>query len=147
KGTCVGGGTIGILELGGGWTQADLDKFSANNGMPKINVTDVSVSGGTNSPGGGADAEVLLDIEVAGAVFYYATGKMPEIKVFWAPNTFASFAAVVEAAVQAGCDVLSNSWGADEKRWEQFAPGAAQALEEIVKTAATKGLVVFSASG
>ncbi len=146
KGTCPGGGRIGILELGGGYTQADLDKFSANNGMPTIHVTDVPV-GSNNSPGGADDAEVLLDIQVAAAVYYYATGQMPEILVFWAPNAFDSFKTIVEKAVEEGCDVLSISYGADESRWEHFAPGAAQALEEAVKTAAAKGLAVFAASG
>jgi kumamolisin len=147
KGTCPGGGMIGILELGGGWTQADLDTFSAKNGLPKIVVSDVSVLGGTNSPGGEADAEVLLDIEVAAAVYYYATNTMPTIKMFWAPNKFESFEAVVKAAADAGCDVLSISWGADEKRWQDNAPGAAQSLEAAVAQAAQAGLAVFAASG
>jgi kumamolisin len=116
QGRCPGGGVIGILELGGGWTQVDLDKFSSINGLPPITVTDVPVSGGANAPGQAADAEVLLDIEVTADVYYYATGTMPTIKMFWAPNEFSSFDAVVKAAVAAGCDVLSISWGADEQR-------------------------------
>jgi kumamolisin len=147
QGVCASGSVIGILELGGGWTQPDLDKFSAKNGLPPIVVTDVTLPGGANSPGGGADAEVLLDIEVVAAVYYYATGTMPTIKVFWAPNQFQSFEAVVKAAVAAGCDVLSISWGADEKRWEQFAPGTANSLEAAIAQAAQNGLVVFAASG
>jgi kumamolisin len=147
QGRCPGGGVIGILELGGGWTQPDLDKFSSNNGLPTISVTDVPLSGGSNSPGQEADAEVLLDIEVAAAVYYYATGMMPTIKIFWAPNQFDSFEAVVKAALAADCDVLSISWGADETRWEQAAPGAAQALEDAVAQAADSGLIVFAASG
>jgi kumamolisin len=147
KGACPGGGVIGILELGGGWTQSDLDKFSANNGLPTITVNDVSVNGGTNSPGGAADGEVLLDIQVAAAVYHYATGSMPTIKMFWAPNDTKSFEAVVDAAVAQGCDVLSISWGSDEQRWQQSAPGAAQSLETAVALAAGKGLAVFAAAG
>ena len=132
----------------GGRLDADgFDKFSNNNGLPPITVTDVPLPGGANSPGQAADAEVLLDIEVAAAVYYYATGTMPTIKMFWAPNDFSSFEAVVKAAVAAGCDVLSISWGADEKRWEQAAPGAAQALEDAIAQAAESGLLVFAASG
>ncbi len=119
--------SIGILELGGGYTQADLDKFSANNGLPNIVVTDVPV-GGANSPGGADDAEVLLDIQVAAAVYYYATGNMPEIKVFWAPNQFSSFETIVDKAVEEGCDVLSISYGADETRWEQNCAGCRQSV-------------------
>jgi kumamolisin len=147
KGVCAGGSVIGILELGGGWTQPDLDTFSAKNRLPPIVVTDVPLAGGANSPGGAADAEVLLDIEVIAAVYYYATGTMPTIKVFWAPNDFQSFEAVVKAAVNEGCDVLSISWGADEKRWQKFAPGAAESLEATIAQAAQNGLVVLAASG
>jgi kumamolisin len=147
KGTCAGGGVIGILELGGGWTQADLDGFSARNGLPKIVVSDVSVLGGTNSPGGAADVEVLLDIEVVAAAYFYATNTMPTIKMFWAPNQFQSFEAVVKAAVAAGCDVLSISWGSDEKRWQANAPGVAESLEAAIAQAAQAGMVVFVASG
>src|SRR5581483_5812541 len=45
----TGGGVIGILELGGGYSQTDLDSFSQLNGMPKITVTSVSVNGGKNN--------------------------------------------------------------------------------------------------
>jgi kumamolisin len=148
KGTCPGGGIIGILELGGSWSQADLDVFSSKNGLGTITVTDVPVNGGKQDPpGGAADAEVLLDIQVAAAVYYYATGSMPTIKVFWAPNATESFEAVVDAAVEEGCDVLSISWGSDESRWQQAAPGAAKSLEDAVAQAAEKGLLVFAAAG
>ncbi len=148
KGTCPGEGVIGILELGGSWRQADLDAFSNKNGLGTIKVTDVSVNGGKQDPpGGAADAEVLLDIQVAAAVYHYATGSMPTIKVFWAPNATESFEAVVDAAVEEGCDALSISWGSDESRWEQHAPGAAKALEDAVAQAGEKGLLVFAAAG
>jgi len=145
-GLACGGGVIGILELGGGWTQADLDTFSQLNGLPQIQVTDVPLDG-ANTPGQGADAEVLLDIQVSAAAYFYATGRMPTIKVFWAKNDFSSFQAVINAAVNDGCDVLSISWGADEVRWIQGAPGEEQHLESVAQAAAESGLVVFSASG
>ncbi len=146
KKACPGGGVIGILELGGGWKQADLDMFSRSNGLPAITVADRPI-GGANQPGGEADAEVLLDIEVAAAVYHYATGQMPEIKVYWAPNDFQAFREAVQAAVTEGCDVLSISWGADEKRWNSVAPHEAKLLEAAVADAAQAGLVVFTAAG
>src|SRR5208337_557962 len=103
----AGGGTIGILELGGGYHQSDLDMFSQLNGLPQIVPTDVPVNGGQNSPGGEADGEVLLDIQVAAAAYFFCTGHVPTINMFFAPNDDASFAAVMNAAVAAGCDVLS----------------------------------------
>src|SRR3982751_6851828 len=46
-----GGGTIGIIELGGGWHQQDLAQFCTANSIPAPTVTDVSVDGTTNRPG------------------------------------------------------------------------------------------------
>ena len=68
--------------------------------------------------------EVALDIQVAAAAYFYATGTMPTINVIWAND----IAPGVQAAVQSGCDVCSISWGADETAWAQN-PGSAQAME------------------
>jgi kumamolisin len=147
------GGTIGILELSNtssnqrvhcGYTQADLDLFSQLNGLPQILPTDVSVNGGQNLPGGDGDGEVLLDIQVAAAAYYYCTGQLPTIKMFFAPNDDASFAAVMKAAVDQECDVLSISWGADESRWGQE---TAQQTEAAAQAATESGCILFSAAG
>lgn len=147
-----GTGVIGILELGGGWVQSDLDQFCALNNLPPIVVTNISVDGTQNSPSNppdlnSADVEVALDIEIAAATYYYATGKMPEIKVFFAENTYEAMEAVINAAVAAKCDVLSISWGADEASWQQDAPGAAESLEAAAQAAAASGMVILAASG
>lgn len=141
----AGGGVIGILELGGGYTQADLDLFSQLNGLPQILPTDVSVNGGKNSPGQDADGEVLLDIEVAAAVYYYCTGQLPTIKMFFASNDDASFAAVMKAAVDNDCDVLSISWGADEIRWGQETADRTEAAAQSATE--NGGCVIFAAAG
>jgi kumamolisin len=148
----AGGGVIGILELSTpgstdsqlfcGYNQADLDQFAKLNGLPQIRPIDVSVNGGQNRPGGSGDVEVLLDIQVAAASYFYCTGQSPTIKVFFAPNDYASFAAVINAA--ADCDVLSISWGADEVSWGQ---DAAEQLEAAAKAATEKGCVVFASAG
>ncbi len=66
------GETIGIIELGGGYTASDLSTYFSNlNISPAPTVVAVSVDGGQNAPTGdpsGPDTEVMLDIEVAGAV-------------------------------------------------------------------------------
>ena len=139
-----GGGVIGILELGGGWTQADLDTFSQLNGLPKINVQNVSVMGGQNAPGDPADVEVLLDIQAAVAAYYYCTGTMPTVKVFFAPNDSGSFAAVMQSAVANGCDVLSISWGLAENLWD---PTEVAQTEAAAQAASQAGLAIFAASG
>src|SRR6266851_199103 len=140
----TGGGVIGILELGGGYHQADLDRFSQLNGLPQILPTDVPVNGGLNSPGGDADGEVLLDIQVAAAAYFYCTGQVPSIKMLFAPNADASFEAGMQAAVAAGCDTLSISWGKDEDAWD---PNVANQVEAAAQAATTAGCIVFAASG
>ncbi len=140
----AGGGTIGILELGGGYHQSDLDMFSQLNGLPQIVPTDVPVNGGQNSPGGDADSEVLLDIQVTAAAYFFCTSQVPTINMFFAPNDDASFAAVMNAAVAAGCDVLSISWGKDEDAWE---PAVEDQVEAAAQAASASGCVIFAASG
>ena len=141
------GATIGILELGGSWSQSDLDQFSHLNGLPTIAVQDVSVGGGQKEDydaNPDANGEVLLDIEVAAASYYYCTGAMPVIKVLWAPNTSDAFVSVINEAVSQGCDVLSISWGSDEAN---FTAQQARSLESAAIAATAKGMVIFAASG
>src|SRR5262245_31007238 len=62
------GQCIAIIELGGGFRQTDLSDYF---GQAAPVVTAVSVDRGRNNPTGnpqGPDGEVMLDIEVAGAV-------------------------------------------------------------------------------
>ena len=139
-----GGGKIGILELGGGYTQGDLDLFAQINGLPPIVVNPVSL-GAVNSPGGDADGEVLLDIQVAAAAYFYCTRVLPAINVYFAPNADASFVDVIKRAVQDGCDTLSISWGRDESGWD---PAVAQSVEAAAQAATENGgCVIFASSG
>ena len=65
------GQTLAILEFGGGFASSDLDSYFSGLGIPAPSVTAASVDGTVNQPGhdaSGADGEVMLDIEVAGAV-------------------------------------------------------------------------------
>src|SRR5260370_31562441 len=80
------GECVGIVELGGGERMADLRAYCSALGIgsaPK--VTAVSVDHGKTQPTGdpnGPDGEVMLDIEVVGAIAPQAT-----IAVYFAPNT------------------------------------------------------------
>ena len=139
-------GVIGILEFGGGYLQSDLDAFSRMYGMPRINVTNVSLDGTTNNPGVdfNADAEVTVDIQCSVAAYYYATGQMPTVFVFFSNGDFISTFA---AAVNAKCDVLSISWGNDERIFQLNAPGYAAQVEAAAQQATAAGLVIFAAAG
>lgn len=138
----AGGGVIAIVELGGGYTQSDMQAYFASIGQPVPSLTDVSVDGTQNSPGvSDADGEVALDIEVAAAAYYVATGgKTATIRVYWS----ADIASAVRKATADGCDVCSISWGADEANWGTT---AAQDMEQAAIAATAAGMVVFAASG
>ena len=70
------------MEFGGGLSQADLDTYFAGLGIAVPAVTAVSVDGAVSTPGQNADGEVMLDIEVAGALAPKAS-----LLVYFAPNT------------------------------------------------------------
>lgn len=138
-------GVIGILEFGGGYLQSDLDQFSALYGMPKITVNNVSIDGTTNSPGVdfGADGEVTLDIQIAAATYFYATGKMPTIYMFFSQGDFIN---TFSAAVKRKCDVLSVSWGGPESQFLSNTTFPIQ-VEAAAAAATAAGLTIFAASG
>jgi len=138
------GQAIAIVELGGGFGAADLQAYFSGLGLPRPEVTSIPVAGGSNTPDGpnGADGEVLLDIEVAGAV---APGA--KIGVYFGPNTDAGFLSAINAAVHdvtLNPSVISISWGQAESGWS---PQAMDAFDQAFASAAALGISVFCAAG
>ncbi len=138
------GQSIAIIELGGGYKTADITNYFKKLGIKKPTVKAVSVDGGKNAPTtpDGADGEVLLDIEVAGAV-------APEAKivVYFAPNTDQGFLDAITQAVHDTTNkpsVISISWGAAEVNWTQQ---AMTNFNETFKAAALLGVTICVASG
>lgn len=135
--------TIAIVELGGGWIESDVKKYFTALHLPIPTITDVSVDGTVNSkqnPTNDADYEVALDIQVAGASFYAATGHAANIRVYWAQD----IAPAVAAAAADGCAVCSISWGADEAAWGK---AAVEEMEAAAIAATEAGMTVFAAAG
>ncbi len=138
------GQAAAILELGGGFSQTDLDTYFKGLGLTPPSVTAVSVDGGTNSPGTDTDAdgEVMLDIEVLGSV---APGA--KIVVYFAPNTDQGFIDALSTAVHDATNkpsVVSISWGGPEDSWTQQ---ARTQMEQILTEGAAAGVTVTVASG
>jgi kumamolisin len=139
------GETVAIVELGGGFSQTDLDTYFAGLGLTTPpTVTAVSVDGGTNSPGvdQDADGEVMLDIEVAGAV---APGA--RFVVYFSPNTDQGFIDAVSTAVHDTTNqpsVVSISWGGPEDSWTQQ---ARTQMEQVLTEGAAAGVTVTVAAG
>jgi kumamolisin len=144
------GQTIGILELGGGYRQKELDSYFAGLGIkgPKVSTASFP-GGGTNNPGTNAldpqnpDVEVLLDVEVAGGVAPAAN-----IVVYFAPDaTDQSFLAVMNAMIhdtKNQLDIISISWGGPEdEATEQFR----KEFDQLLQSAAHMGITVCAAAG
>ena len=143
-GTDGTGQSVALVELGGGYAQSDLNTYFAGLGLVPPAVTAVGVDGATNGAGTdpqGADGEVLLDIEVAGALAPKAN-----IVVYFAPNTDRGFLDAVTTAVHATATpaVVSISWGQNEDAWTAQ---ARTALDQAFVDAAALGVTVCVAAG
>lgn len=138
------GQSIAIIELGGGFDQADLDTYFSGLGITGPGVTAVGVDGAVNRPGqdpAGADGEVLLDIEVVGAL-----APKSDILVYFAPNTDAGFLdAIINAShASPAPTTISISWGQSEDDWT---PQARTAFDQALADANALGVTVTAAAG
>jgi len=139
------GQTIAIVELGGGFRTSDLKVYFNEIGSPSPAVTAVSVDHAGNKPTtpDSDDGEVMLDIEVAGAVAPKA-----KFAVYFAPNNGdQGFIDAISAAVhdsERNPSVISISWGGPESTTDS--QGIA-AFHELFVAAAAVGVTVCVASG
>ena len=139
------GQCVGILEFGGGFDPKELNAYITNLGVAMPKVIAVSVDGGRNSPTGdpnSADGEVMLDIEVAGAISPKAV-----IAVYFAPNTDAGFLDALRAAIHDSTNkpsIISISWGGPESESTQQ---SLQDFDAACQEAAALGVTICVAAG
>lgn len=140
------GQTIGIIELGGGYRPADLRAYFQKLNVKSPKVTSVSVDHARNRPVGSpdsADGEVVLDIDVAGAV---APGA--KIVVYFAPNlTDQNFLDALTTAIhdtKNNPSVISISWGGPESAASH---AFMQQFDAALQAAALLGITVCTAAG
>jgi kumamolisin len=136
--------TIGIIELGGGFRQTDITAYFKTLGQKPPTVIAVPIGTGRNNPtnSSSADGEVMLDIDVAGAV---APGA--RIVVYFAPNTDQGFVDAIAHAIHDTTykpSVISISWGSAEVNWTAQAMAA---LDAACQSAAALGITITAASG
>jgi kumamolisin len=139
------GQCVGIIELGGGFTQSDLQTYFASLKVATPTVTAVGVDKAQNAPTGdanGPDGEVMLDIEVIGAI-------APQVKiaVYFAPNTDAGFLDAITTAIHDTTNkpsIISISWGSAESTWTDQ---SMTAMDDAFQAAATLGVTICVASG
>jgi kumamolisin len=138
------GQTIGVIELGGGYRQADLTAYFKTLGLSAPAIIAVLVDGGKNAPSNAnsSDGEVMLDIEVAASV---APGA--KIAVYFTPNTDQGFMDAITTAVHDTTNkpsVISISWGGPESTWTQQ---SMTALDAACQSAAALGVTITVAAG
>jgi kumamolisin len=139
------GQCVALIELGGGFRLTDLDTYFKSLGVATPSVVAVSVDHAANSPtndANGPDGEVMLDVEVVGAIAPQAN-----IVVYFAPNTDAGFLDAITTAVHDTThkpSVISISWGGPESSWTAQ---AMTAMDDAFQAAATMGVTVCVASG
>jgi kumamolisin len=143
-GTTGAGQTIAVIELGGGYSDSDLDTYFGGLGIDVPSVTAAGVDGGSNAPGSdpnGADMEVALDVDVIGAA---APGAAQV--VYFAPNSDSGFIDATSEAAQAtpAPIAISISWGQSEDSWT--AQGRS-AMDAAMADAAALGITVCAACG
>ncbi len=164
------GQVIGLIELGGGYDEQDLQAFFRERGLPVPRVTFKSVDGSPNQPAS-AEAiqqwldvvegrreesscdptlleaaqmtvEVTMDIQLAAAL---APGA--EIVVYMASATEEGIYKALSLAVhdeQPPVDVISMSWGEPES----FVSDAhVNAITQVLEDAAHRGITVCASSG
>jgi kumamolisin len=135
---------VGIIALGGGYLPSDLAKALTGMQGEDRTAIDQSVSGSSNSFGGGtpADQEIALDLQII-------AGLLPKsrIVVYFAPNTIQSLVTAINQAIFDDVNrpqVLSVSWGSAEKFWT--APGR-DAMQAVLADAQRLRVSVVFASG
>ena len=139
------GQCVGIIELGGGYRESDLNAYFSKLGVGKPNVVAVGVDQAKNAPSGnpnGPDGEVTLDIEIVGAIVPGA-----RIAVYFTPNSDAGFVDAVNRAIHDNANkpsVISISWGGPESNWT---PQSQNAFNDVLQSAAAMGVTVCVASG
>jgi kumamolisin len=140
------GQCVGIIELGGGMRSADLQTYFGALGLSHSpQITTVSVDHGRNHPTGdpnGPDGEVMLDVEVVGALVPNA-----RIAVYFAPNTDAGFLDAITTAIhdiKNRPSVISISWGGPESSWTQQ---SLDGYDSAFQAAAAMGVTICVASG
>jgi kumamolisin len=138
------GQTVGIIDLGGGFLQPDLQEFFQGLGLAVPTIVTVSIDGVVNSPGSsqGRDTEVTGDIETVGAIAPGAT-----IVVYTAPSSPQGLIDAVSTAVNDTANapsVISISFGISENR---LSNAMITSLNSFLAAALNVPITVLAGSG
>jgi Pro-kumamolisin, activation domain/Bacterial Ig-like domain (group 1) len=135
------GQTVGLIEFDT-FEQSDVADYLSLVGLDPTLINNVSVAPVNGGAAAGSNqGEVLMDID---AVLSLAPGA--KVAVYEAPFTGAgsSFQAVLNAAINGGSTVISNSWAYCE---DQTTLADVQSIDTILQNAAAAGISVLTGSG
>jgi kumamolisin len=152
---------VGIISLGGGFSQTDLNNSMSDLGLTAPTITFVGVDGATNDYTGdpAVDGENSLDLVcVAGMVpnaniiLYKGLNQSitynTDANVAAVVNSTTSFANTIQRAVDDNCDIISISWGTSEKLISaNVTYYCGDGFAGPLGNAAAKGITVFVAAG
>lgn len=144
QGQNCSGQVIGLIELGGGYRPADIQEYFHALGIHPPQVKTASVDQAKNRPttAQSADGEVMLDIEVAGAVAPGAT-----IVTYFAPNTARGFQDALSMAIHDQLRkprIISISWGNPEANWTEQ---SMLNLTDVAQEASLLGVTIIASCG
>lgn len=119
----------------------DMEAYFTGLGLPVPTIRTESVGGVKNEPGGPGDLEVVLDVQVAGAL---APGA--DLVVYFAHNSDLGAINALQAAIHATPTptAISLSWGAPEA---QSTDQVLRAMDDLFTEAAALGITVCAAIG
>lgn len=141
------GETVGIIELGGGYRDSDLNDYFREQGIKRPHISVVPVDGHGNHPEPGPfsiDGQVEGDIEIVGSIAPAA-----EIVVYFSSSDSKGFLHAVETAIGDKVhrlSVLSIGWGSPESDsfWHT---DNLKKIDRVLQTAASRNITVVAASG
>jgi kumamolisin len=137
------GQTIGMIELGGGIQDSDLDPYFRSLKVARPVIAWVGVDGAKNQPNpiDGSTQFVTQSIEIVGALAPAA-----RLVLYFAPNTNRGFVDAIQVAANDKTNhpsVLLIGWGAPESTWTAQAMDAMNAALEL---SAARGVTVIVSS-
>ena len=135
------GVTVGIVEFGGKIVSADLTNYFKSISLPVPDIVPIYVDGGASkiNDSSDADANVMMDVEIIGAIAPRA-----RIQVYFAPNTSAGFARAIMRAAADGVGVLSIGWGQAEN---SFKDEDIKEINAALEQAARQSITVLASAG
>lgn len=135
------GQCVGLIELDGGYKVSDMKTYFSGMGIPLPEIVPVPVKS-KNTPGTSSDSEVVMDIQIVGALVPKA-----KIAVYFGTTDSDGFIATLQAAVhdtKNAPSVISISWGMSESNWTA---NEIKAFSNVLKDAQLKNITVLASSG